>query len=73
MSVFEPPKDNRASVALKDTEKTLLDAASRIVAARISAGEISGEVTPSHMKEAIVTAVKMGKMVDRMVHADNEI
>lgn len=73
MSVFEPPKDNRASVALKDTEKTLLDAASRIVAARISSGEISGEVTPGQMKEAIVTAVKMGKMVDRMVHADNEI
>ncbi len=73
MSFFDTPKDNRTSVALKDTEKSLLDAASRILSAQITAGQISDAVTIDDMKSAVITAIKMAKMIDRMVQADNEL
>jgi len=73
MSYMDPPRDNRAVVALKDTERSLLDAASRLVAARIAAGEIRGEVSAEDMKSAILTAIRMGRTIDRMVHAEGEL
>ncbi|WP_303290921.1 hypothetical protein [Marinobacter sp. SS5-14b] len=73
MTFFDTPKDNRTSVSLKDTEKSLLDAASRILSARITAGQISDAATIDDMKSAVITAIKMAKMIDRMVQADNEL
>ncbi|HLT12658.1 MAG TPA: hypothetical protein VK006_01035 [Marinobacter sp.] len=73
MSFFDTPKDNRTSVALKDSEKSLLDAASRILSARITAGQIAETATVDDMKAAVITAIKMAKMIDHMVQADNEL
>ena len=64
--------DNRVSMRLEDTEKTLIDAASRILAAHISRGDISGDVRDKDVRDAVTKAIKMARMVDNAVHADDE-
>lgn len=73
MEFMDPPKDNRAFISLKNTERSILDAASRMISARIQSGEIQGDVKPDDMKKAVVTAIKMARLTDKLVRAEGEL
>lgn len=68
----EAPEDNRVGVSLEDTEKSLLDAATRILAARISSGQATSPISAGDIKESVTTAIKMAKLIDKTVRADKE-
>ncbi|MGC8119325.1 hypothetical protein [Marinobacter sp. VGCF2001] len=69
----EEPIDNRVGVSLQESERSLLDAATRILAARITAsGQVSGPVGNDEIKESVSAAIKMAKLIDKTVRADKE-
>lgn len=76
MSLFQhedEPRDNRAHMSLQSTEQALLAAASRIYAARIAAGLWSPEKDKEEVQGAIRKAIQMGKIIDDVVRAENEM
>jgi hypothetical protein len=76
MSLFQhedEPRDNRAHMSLQGTEQALLAAASRIYAARIAAGLWSPEKDKEEIQGAIRKAIQMGKIIDDVVRAENEM
>ncbi|MEQ6886993.1 hypothetical protein [Salicola sp. Rm-C-2C1-2] len=71
----QPPKggsDNRVSLRLQETERTLMDSASRILSAYITRGDTGAEVTDQDIRSAVTTAIKMARFMDNAVHADDE-
>ena len=69
----EEQVDNRVGVSLQETEKSLLDAATRLLAARIAAkGQQSEPITNEEIKESVITAIKMAQYIDKNVRADKE-
>lgn len=69
----EEPTDNRIGVSLQESEQSLLDAATRILAARITArGQAEGPVANDEIKESVSAAIKMAKLIDKTVRADKE-
>jgi hypothetical protein len=69
----EQPEDNRVGVSLQETERSLLDAATRILAAKMTAGDqASGPVSADDIKDSVTTAIKMARMIDKAVRADKE-
>ena len=68
----EAPEDNRVGVSLQETEKSLLDAATRLLAARIAAGHAPDPVSASDIKDSVATAIKMARLIDKTVRADKE-
>lgn len=69
----EEPVDNRIGVSLQESERSLLDAASRILAAKITAGgKVSEPIDGEDIKESVATAIKMARFIDKTVRADKE-
>jgi hypothetical protein len=69
----EEPEDNRVGVSLQETERSLLDAATRILAAKIAAGgQVSEPISTDAIKDSVSTAIKMARMIDKAVRADKE-
>ena len=72
LQLDDQPHDNRAMITLQPTEQSLLDAASRIFAARIVAGKCTSENEKDEMRYAVGKAIQMAAMIDKAVRADNE-
>ena len=69
----EEPEDSRVGVSLQESERSLLDAATRILAAKITAGDqASGSISADDIKDSVTTAIKMARMIDKAVRADKE-
>ncbi len=69
----EEPVDSRVGVSLQESERSLLDAATRLLAARITAkGQASGPISNEDIKESVATAIKMAQYIDKNVRADKE-
>lgn len=68
----ETPEDNRVGVSLQESERSLLDAATRILAAKITAGQATDPVSAGDIKESVTTAIRMARLIDKTVRADKE-
>jgi hypothetical protein len=69
----EEQEDNRVGVTLQESERSLLDAATRILAAKITVGDQAAEsVSADDIKDSVTTAIKMARMIDKAVRADKE-
>lgn len=75
MSLFDDdqPRDTRAMVTLQPSEMCLLDAASRIFAARIAAGLCTPANEKEEMRHAISRAIQMATIIDTVVRSENEL
>lgn len=68
----EQPEDSRVSVSLEGSERSLLDAATRILSAKIAASQTPEPISADDIKESVTTAIKMARFIDKTVRADKE-
>lgn len=75
MSIFEDdqPRDTRATVILQPSEQSLLAAASRIFAARITSGQCTTANEKDEIRYAVGKAIQMASLIDLVVRSENEL
>ncbi|MDC0175901.1 hypothetical protein OAJ60_03100 [Planctomycetaceae bacterium] len=64
---------NKPYMSLQPTEIALLDAASRIYAARLVAGQVPGAGETEALSTAVSEAIALARAIDESVMADKEL
>lgn len=64
---------NKPYMSLQPTEIALLEAASRIYAARLVAGQVPGGGETEALRTAVTEALRLARTIDENVMADKEL
>jgi hypothetical protein len=66
------PRSAEASLQLQHSESVVVNAASRIFAARIATGQVTPENEQEVLSRSIRLAIRLGLEADRILQADEE-